>query len=197
MEKKGNNNQNTDKERPARVLFFLEGCVRRKGVAGHRCGAAPLEPLWCKASTASPMLCCPKTSGGKTFQREACPRRSTARTTQLGRRVSSLVGEDHGPRTSHPGLMLPLLSLRALSMETMLFRTGLIGPHAYTAPSQEKPEPSGTWAGGTKKQAKARVAPCEPCQRELIRDARADMQITVNGAPIARLYTNIDLSIYV
>ena len=69
--------------------------------------------------------------------------------------------------------MLPLLSLQALSMETMLFRTGLIGPHAYTAPGQEKPEPSGTWAGGTKEQAKARVAPCKTCQRELVRDARA------------------------
>ena len=96
----------SNKETPARVLYLSEGGVRRKGVAGHKCGTAPLEPLWCKASTASPMLCCPKTSRGRTFQREARPRRSTARTPQLGRRSSSLkwgkaMALEHPPSRAH------------------------------------------------------------------------------------------------
>ena len=68
--------------------------------------------------------------------------------------------------------MLPLLSLRALSMETMLFRTGLIGPHAYTAPSQEKPEPSGTWAGGTKETSEGKGCPLRTLPTLALRCAR-------------------------
>ena len=52
--------------------------------------------------------------------------------------------------------------------------------------------PVGRGREGQTEQAKARVAPCEPCQRELV-EKRANIEINMGGVINSKVYTNIDL----
>ena len=75
-------------------------------------------------------------------------------------------------------------------METMLSVLASLANKLTQLRVRKSLKPVGGGREGQNKQAKARVAPCEPCQRKLV-EKRANIEINVGGAINSKVYTNI------